>query len=176
MDGYKRAPLECAELDSSNASWVQAVHSALRGRIEALSRGGNAQFNILALIPSAYQSRIDDFELGKRRVTFIERRLEALLGESWKDIVSQTTFFWSPLSVYQVPSDLYAQKERIFSESSSSYLGVGFGARSNEIAMNILKMENDMLPSEWNRSVTKLAQLQASIQVELKHAIETEVS
>ncbi|PVF97464.1 cysteine proteinase [Serendipita vermifera] len=159
MDGYKKAPLECAELHDSNTFWVQAVLSALRGRIEALSRDGNTHFNILALIPSIYQSKIDNFELGKRQVTFIERRLQRLLGDTWKDIV---------------PSDLYAVKEKIFAGPSSSYISVAFGARSNEMAMRILKMENDMLPSEWTKSVTRLVQLQDAIQDELKRAIETE--
>jgi ubiquitin carboxyl-terminal hydrolase L5 len=86
MDGLKSAPLECAELDSEEP-WLEAVRPALRGRIEALSRAGDIRFNLLAIVPCAYQAKMREFELVKREITAIERRLGDEYGENWKETV-----------------------------------------------------------------------------------------
>lgn len=89
MDGLKKQPLECAEYEGTSivGTWIDAVRPALRGRMDALSTGGDIRFNLLALVPCVYQARMDDFELGKREVTFLERRLKAELGEAWESTV-----------------------------------------------------------------------------------------
>lgn len=89
MDGLKQRPLECAEHSGTLTSetWIDAVRPALRGRMDALSTGGDIRFNLLAIAPDAYQARMDDFELGKREITFLERRLQAEFGDSWGPMV-----------------------------------------------------------------------------------------
>lgn len=81
MDGLKRAPLECSEIEDR---WLDAALPALRGRMDSLSKSGDIRFNLLAIVPSKYQSKADELELGKRRVIFLERRLAQEYGESWK--------------------------------------------------------------------------------------------
>jgi len=86
MDGLKSAPLECAELDPDE-SWLEAVRPALRGRIEALAKSGDIRFNLLAIVPCAYHTKMREFELTKREIKYIERRLQDERGENWKDMV-----------------------------------------------------------------------------------------
>lgn len=90
MDGLKRAPLECCEFEGS---WLDAVLPALRGRMESLSRSGEIRFNLLAIVPSVYQSKVDELELGKRKITFLERRLLQEFGDSWKTLVGRIYFY-----------------------------------------------------------------------------------
>jgi ubiquitin carboxyl-terminal hydrolase L5 len=86
MDGLKKQPLECAEYDKASTmqTWIDVVRPALRGRMDVLSTGGDIRFNLLALVPCAYQTKMDDFELGKREVIFLERRLKAEFGDTWE--------------------------------------------------------------------------------------------
>ena len=86
MDGLKSAPLECAELDPEEP-WLEAVLPALRGRIEALSKSGDIRFNLLAIVPCAYQKKMVEFEFGKREVTHLERQLRTQYGDTWKEKV-----------------------------------------------------------------------------------------
>lgn len=87
LDGLKKAPLECAEIEGPKSSWIDAVQPALSGRMEAYSAGGDIRFNLLALVEDRYQARSDDFELLKRELTFLERRLSQTFQEEWKQQV-----------------------------------------------------------------------------------------
>ncbi|KIM30592.1 hypothetical protein M408DRAFT_323399 [Serendipita vermifera MAFF 305830] len=161
MDGLKSAPLECAELDAGEA-WLEAVRPALRGRIEALSNSGDIRFNLLAIVPCAYQEKMTAFELGKREITYIERRLPGVYGEGWKDKV--------PESLYKLRSDAFSRPGL-----PSSRLGIGFGARSNNMAMEILRMSPELLLSKWEASVQRLIELQLSADDELTSAKDTTI-
>lgn len=84
MDGLKKAPLECAEIEGS---WVTAVLPALRSRMDSFSKSGDIRFSLIALTPSVYQSKVDELELAKREVTFLERRLEQEFPGVWRELV-----------------------------------------------------------------------------------------
>ncbi|KAG8802209.1 hypothetical protein FRC17_006473 [Serendipita sp. 399] len=152
MDGLKRAPLECGEIEKDQP-WVEAVLPALRTRIEGFSRNGSISFTLLAINISSYHQKIEDFELTKREVVFLERRLHNEFEEAWKQTV---------------PDDLWSSRDRAFAQSWPTLLRPGFGSRSNDASMRILRLNIGDLRGEWEASVDRLVAKQLAVDEELR--------
>jgi ubiquitin carboxyl-terminal hydrolase L5 len=93
LDGLKHGPLECAELEDSQSNWVEAVHPALSGKMAAYSAAGDIRFNLLALVEDTYQLRSDAFELTRREINALERRLTEAFDREWKIQVRLSPFY-----------------------------------------------------------------------------------
>ncbi|KAG8867218.1 hypothetical protein FRC20_006305 [Serendipita sp. 405] len=152
MDGLKRAPLECSEIEDGQ-SWVEAVLPALRSRIEAFSRNGSISFTLLAVNASSYHQKLEDFELAKREIIFLERRLNDEFGEDWKKTV---------------PNELWSSRDSSFSQSWPTHLRPGFGSRSNDTSMRVLHLSIDKLRGEWEGCVNRLVAKQLAVEDELR--------
>ncbi|CCA72744.1 hypothetical protein PIIN_06682 [Serendipita indica DSM 11827] len=149
MDGLKRAPLECAELDNPGDLWTLAVLPALRSRIEALSKSGDIRFTLLAIKPSAYTVAIEEFELVKRQIGALERRLVQTHGEHWIQMVAPSAMF---------------SRQTAFSRAWNPRIRVGFASRANDAAMQILKMSPETLLDEWAGAIGRLKSWESNVQ------------
>lgn len=75
-----------------------------------------------------------------------------------------------------MPEDLRNIKNIAFSKPASYCLGVGFGARSNELAATILQMDQGNLVDAWKASASRLAALYVPVEDELRKASHSAVS
>lgn len=66
-------------------------------------------------------------------------------------------------------------KEETISKGLHSRVGVGFGARSNDVAMAILQMNAELLVSNWKEPVQRLVSLQLEVEEEIHLGIRNEV-
>jgi hypothetical protein len=77
-----------------------------------------------------------------------------------------------------MPEKLINLRNIAFSKPASTRLGVGFGARSNELAAKILRMDHDReaIIDAWKSSVGRLGYLYTPIEEELGRASRAAVS
>lgn len=78
----------------------------------------------------------------------------------------------------QMNESLYNLRNDAFSKDSlpSSRLGIGFGARLNDLGMEILRVNAERLPTEWESCVRRLVRMQLAVEDELKRMKDTAVS
>lgn len=66
-------------------------------------------------------------------------------------------------------------KEETWSKISQPRLGIGFGARSNEVGMRILRADSQVLVDMWQNAVRRLRPLQLAVDEETRGFIQNEV-